>query len=261
MAELYAAYMTLKKMPQDSISKALETVLAIAPDNAAARMQLIQAVWNKQDFDEVIRLSREAIDYIPDEVAFYYFLGFAYSMKDEDDNALDAFRRGVAQADERSNPELVSDCYAFIGEILHDKGETQEGYAAYDSCLQWKDDNLGCLNNYAYYLSEENRELAKAEQMSFRTVQAEPDNSTFLDTYAWILFKRKKYAEALQYIDMAIDNDTTESAVIIEHAGDIHAMNGDIDGAIEYWNKALETGTGNDKALRRKIKLKKYVEE
>ena len=63
MAELYAAYMTLKKMPQDSISNVLETVLAISPDNAAARLQLIQAEWGKQDFDRVAELSRQALDY------------------------------------------------------------------------------------------------------------------------------------------------------------------------------------------------------
>lgn len=97
--------------------------------------------------------------------------------------------------------------------------------------------------------------------MSYRTVQAEPDNSTFLDTYAWILFMQKKYAEALQYIDMAVKNDTTKSAVIIEHAGDIHAVNGDIDGAVKYWNEALKAGAENETVLRRKIKLRKYVEK
>ena len=261
MAELYAAYMTLKKMPQDSISKVLETVLAISPDNAGARLQLIQAEWGEQDFDRVAELSRQAIDYNPDEMAFYYFLGLAYVQKDDDDSALDALRRGVSQINKQSNKELVSDFYAIMGDILHDKGLAEEAYAAYDSCLQWKDDNLGCLNNYAYYLSEEDRELAKAEQMSYRTVQAEPDNATFLDTYAWILFKRKKYAEAMQYINMAVDNDTTKSAVIIEHAGDIHAVNGDTDGAVKFWQQALEAGAENGKAIRRKIKLKKYVEE
>ena len=261
MAELYAAYMTLKKMPQDSISKVLETVLAISPDNAGARLQLIQAEWGEQDFDRVAELSRQAIDYNPDELAFYYFLGLAYVQKDDDDSALDALRRGVSQITKQSNKDLVSDFYAIMGDILHDKGLAEEAYAAYDSCLQWKDDNLGCLNNYAYYLSEEDRELAKAEQMSYRTVQAEPDNATFLDTYAWILFKRKKYAEAMQYINMAVDNDTTKSAVIIEHAGDIHAVNGDTDGAVKFWQQALEAGAENDKAIRRKIKLKKYVEE
>ena len=261
MAELYAAYMTLKNMPQDSISKVLETVLAISPDNAGARLQLIQAEWNEQDFDRVAELSRQAIDYNPEEMAFYYFLGLAYVQKDDDDSALEALRRGVSQINQQSNKDLVSDFYAIMGDILHDKKLDEEAYAAYDSCLQWKDDNYGCLNNYAYYLSEENRELAKAEQMSYRTVQAEPDNPTFLDTYAWILFKRKKYAEAMQYINMAVDNDTTKSAVITEHAGDIHAVNGDIEGAIKFWQQALEAGSDNDKAIRRKIKLKKYVEE
>ena len=107
----------------------------------------------------------------------------------------------------------------------------------------------------------EGKQLEKAAQMSYRTVQAEPDNSTFLDTYAWILFRQKKYADALQYIDMAVDNDTTGSAVIIEHAGDIHAVNGDIEGALKHWNEALEAGSANGKAIRRKIKEKKYVED
>lgn len=261
MAQLYAAYLTLKKMPQDSISKVLETVLAISPDNVAARLQLIQAEWNKQDFDRVIELSNQALDYSPDELAFYYFLGFAYIQKDDDDSALEVLRRGVSQINDQSNPSLVSDFYAIMGDILHDKGDNEGAYAAYDSCLQWKDDNYGCLNNYAYYLSVENKDLDKAVQMSYRTVQAEPDNSTFLDTYAWILFMQKKYAEALQYIDMAVKNDTTKSAVIIEHAGDIHAVNGDIDGAVKYWNEALKAGAENETVLRRKIKLRKYVEK
>lgn len=261
MAQLYAAYLTLKKMPQDSISKVLETVLAISPDNVAARLQLIQAEWNKQDFDRVIELSNQALDYSPDELAFYYFLGFAYIQKDDDDSALEVLRRGVSQINDQSNPSLVSDFYAIMGDILHDKGDNKGAYAAYDSCLQWKDDNYGCLNNYAYYLSVENKDLDKAAQMSYRTVQAEPDNSTFLDTYAWILFMQKKYAEALQYIDMAVKNDTTKSAVIIEHAGDIHAVNGDIDGAVKYWNEALKAGAENETVLRRKIKLRKYVEK
>lgn len=261
MAQLYAAYLTLKKMPQDSISKVLETVIAISPDNVAARLQLIQAEWNKQDFDRVIELSNQALDYSPDELAFYYFLGFAYIQKDDDDSALEVLRRGVSQINDQSNPSLVSDFYAIMGDILHDKGDDKGAYAAYDSCLQWKDDNYGCLNNYAYYLSVENKDLDKAAQMSYRTVQAEPDNSTFLDTYAWILFMQKKYAEALQYIDMAVKNDTTKSAVIIEHAGDIHAVNGDIDGAVKYWNEALKAGAENETVLRRKIKLRKYVEK
>lgn len=261
MAELYAAYMTLKKMPQDSVTRVLEMVLAISPDNVGARIQLIQAMWNGQDFDRVIELSRRALDYSPEELAFYYFLGLAYIQKGDDDGALEVLRRGVSQINGQSNASLVSDFYAIMGDIFHDKGDSAGAYAAYDSCLQWKDDNLGCLNNYAYYLSMENKDLDKAARMSYRTVQAEPGNSTYLDTYAWILFMQEKYDEALQYIDMAVKNDTTRNAVIIEHAGDIHAKAGDIEGAVKYWNEALEAGPDNETVLRRKIKLRKYVEK
>ncbi len=261
MAELYAAYMTLKKMPQDSISKALEMVLDIDPNNKAARIQLIQAYWGKQDYDEVIRLSQQAIDYTPDEMAFFYFLGLAYVQKDEDDAAISTFQKGVTMVDDDSDPSLVSDFYAIIGDLLHGKGLPEEAYAAYDSCLQWKDDNIGCLNNYAYYLSEENKDLSRAEQMSYRTIQSDPSNSTYLDTFAWILFKQGRYHEAMQYIDMAVSNDTTDSTVIIEHAGDIHAMNNDIDTAVEYWQKAIEVGTDNETIITRKIKERKYIDE
>ncbi len=261
MAELYAAYMTLKKMPQDSISKALETALEISPDNKGVRISLIQAYWKKQDFDKIIELSSRALDYDPEEITFYYFLGLAYIQKDDDDNALAALKKGVAMANEKSNKDIVSDTYSIIGSIYYDKKEEKEAFAAFDSCLQWKADNIECLNNYAYYLSEEGRELDRAERMSYKTVQAEPDNSTFLDTYAWILFKQGKYGEALEYIDMAVKNDTAESAVIIEHAGDIHAMNNDIGKALEYWTSALKLDPENKAVIMKKIKLKKYVDE
>ncbi len=260
LAELNAAYMTLKKMPQDSINNALKHVLMISPDNAGARLQLIQAEWPKKNWDKIIALSKPAMEYNPDEMAFYYFMGLAYFQKDDRDKALDTFRKGVGEINSKSNANIVSDFYAIMGDILHQKGKSKEAFAAYDSCLQWKADNVECLNNYAYYMSEENRELQRAEQMSYKTIKAEPKNSTFLDTYAWILFLQGRYAEAKIYIDQAIANDTdsVQSAVVIEHAGDIHAMNNEIPTAVDYWQKAVKIG-GENALLMKKIKLKKYL--
>ena len=102
-----------------------------------------------------------------------------------------------------------------------------EAYAAYDSALVYKENNIGALNNYAYYLSVERKNLDKAEEMSYRTVKAEPTNGTYLDTYAWILFEKGKYVEAKIYIDQAMQNDGSKSSVVVEHCGDIYYMNGD----------------------------------
>ncbi len=262
IASLKAAYMQLKKMPDDSVKAALGHILDIAPDNAPARMQLIQMLWPQKKWDDIIALCKSAVQYNPEEMAFYYFLGLAYYNKNDEDAALDAFRQGTGEINSESNPDIVSDFYGIMGDILYKRNRPEEAFAAYDSCLQWKDDNTAALNNYAYYLSELGRNLDKAEQMSYKAIKAEPDNSTYLDTYAWILFLRGRYQDARTYIDMALEHDTDSvgSSVIIEHAGDIYSMNGETAKAIDFWKKALPES--EHKALiTKKIRLKKYVKK
>ena len=262
MALFCATYMNMKQMPRDSIQAVLEQALAIAPDNAAARLQLVSYAWQAEDKDRVIALCHDARQYNPDEMAFYYYQGIAYYQKDQLDDALNAFQNGISVITDQSDPAIVSDFYAVMGDILHQKGLAEEAFAAYDSCLQWKDDNIGCLNNYAYYLSERGEQLDKAEEMSYRTVKAEPKNSTYLDTYAWILFMQERYAEAKIYIDQALQNmeDSLGNEVIVEHAGDIYAQNKDMDRALSLWRDAQQKKP-EDQLLIRKIKLKKYLKE
>ena len=259
-----AAYMKLKKMPEDTVNAVFAHTLAVEPENVSARVEIIQSLWPHKKWDEIIKLSSEGTQYAPEEMAFYFFLGLAYFQTDREDEALDTYKRGVGEINENSNPDLVSDFYACMGDILYKKHRPDEAFAAYDSCLQWNDDNYTALNNYAYYLSEERRDLKKAEQMSLKTVEKEPTNATCLDTYAWILFLQKRYEEARAYIDRAIECDTDSaengttgpSAVILEHAGDIYCQCGDLKRAAELWQKAIDAG-GDKAVLTRKIKNKK----
>lgn len=260
IAEMLAAYMDLKKMPKDSITAAFEYVLKLAPDRASSRMRLVQMAWEDEDEDRIISLCQEARQYNPEEMAFYYFQGMAYFRKEDTDHALEAFENGISVITDESSPEIVSDFYAVMGDLLQQKGRTEAAFAAYDSCLQWKPDNIGCLNNYAYYLSLENRRLQEAEQMSYKTIKEEPKNATYLDTYAWILFMQQRYSEARIYIDQALLNDSTAGAVVLEHAGDIHALCGDMEGALSLWQQALAQDPGN-KLLARKVKRKKYLKK
>ncbi len=242
VAEMRAAYMSLKKMPADSVCRAFEKVLTIAPDNVNARMQLVQMLWNEK-YDLVSLQCKAAQEYNPEEMVFYYFGGMAYYQKDKEDEALREFRLGLAQVNAQSPADLVSDLYAVTGDILHKKGEEQEAFAAYDSCLQWKDDNVMALNNYAYYLSEKGVDLHKAEAMSYKTIKAEPNNGTYLDTYAWILFMEERYADAKTYIDQALKNrdSTADNSTVLEHAGDIYYMNGMADESVAPKQKPAAT--------------------
>ena len=265
ISNMKAMYMKLKGMPDDSVNAAFEHTLSIEPDNNLARVKLIQDKWEKKKWDEAISLSTAGTQYNPDDVVFYYFLGLGYFQKDDDDRALDALKRGVGEINDRTDPDMASDFYGSMGDILFKKKRSKEAFEAYDNSLKWKEDNIVVLNNYAYYLSELRSDLKRAEQMSFKTVQAEPTNATYLDTYAWILFLQKRYDEARAYIDRALenDNDSTNgpSAVVIGHAGDIYCMCGDTGRAVELWQRALKAG-GDKAVLTRKIKTKKLkIEE
>ena len=260
LAEMKAAYMHLKKMPRDSVAQALERTLQLSPDHASSRLQLVQYAWEDNDDERIVSLCQAARQYNPEEMAFYYYQGMAYYRMGDTDHALEAFQNGISVINDESSVEIVSDFYAVMGDLLFQKEREQEAFAAYDSCLQWKPDNIGCLNNYAYYLSLKGDQLEKAEEMSFKTIKAEPQNATYLDTYAWILFMQGRYTEARIYINQALQNDSTIGAVVTEHAGDIYALSGDIDQAVELWKKALAQDPSN-KLLARKIKRKKYIKQ
>lgn len=256
VAEMRAAYFQMKKMPTAVVDSALMQLLDIAPDNVWARFQLVQSKWATQDWKLVASLAEPGMLYNPDEMVFYYFTGLARFYQEDDKGALDAFQRGTAEINDKSNPDIVSDFYAIMGDIYHSQGEKEKSYAAYDSCLQWKPDHIATLNNYAYFLCTEGGNLKKAEEMSAKAVKAEPTNATYLDTYAWILFCEERYAEAKFYMDATLKNDTDSavSAAVLEHAGDIYMKVGEKEQALEFLQKAIEAG-GDKDALTRKMNL------
>lgn len=257
---LRAAWMTLRNYPADSLNNVYRQALAVEPDNVTARIHLLQNLVEVNDYDQIIATCKPAQQYNPEEMAFYYFQGLAEYQKHQNDDALETFRKGVAQINSNSNATLVSDFYALMGEILHEKKLFEECHAAFDSCLTWMPENIGALNNYAYYLSIDGGDLQKAEQMSRKTVQAEPQNTTYLDTYAWILFLERRYDEARAAIEPIITSDNAPDGVVAEHCGDILYMAGEHDRAIDYWERAAEKG-GGSAMLQKKIEQRKYIEE
>lgn len=256
---LYAQYLLSKNMEAASVP-VLEQVVDLDPANKAARMMLIGAAVRKEDYKQIIKVCESGIEATPDALEFYYYLAIAYNQVEQTDSVLSICERALQHTTPDSKKEIVSDFYSIMGDMYHTKDKMAEAYAAYDSALVYNPSNIGALNNYAYYLSVERRDLDKAEEMSYKTVKAEPNNATYLDTYAWILFEKGNYAEARIYIDNAIKSDGEKSDVIVEHCGDIYYMTGDVDGALEYWKKALDMGS-KSKTLKQKIEKKKYIAE
>ena len=257
---LYAQYLLAKNMEAESVP-VLEQVVDLDPTNKAARMMLIGAAVKKEDYKQIIKVCEPGIEATPDALEFYYYLAVAYNQAEKPDSVISICKRALEHTTADSKKEIVSDFYSILGDMYHTQKQMKEAYAAYDSALVYNPSNIGALNNYAYYLSVERRDLDKAEEMSYKTVKAEPNNATYLDTYAWILFEKGNYAEARIYIDNAMKSEGGDkSDVIVEHCGDIYYMTGDVDGALTYWKKALEMGS-ESKTLKQKIEKKKYIAE
>ena len=102
------------------------------------------------------------------------------------------------------------------------------------------------------------KDLDKAERMSRKCIELEPLNSTFLDTYAWILFKERRYLEAKFIIERAVDNLQSDDSTVFEHYGDILFFNSDVNNAVNQWQKALLLNP-NSENLKRKIEYRDYT--
>jgi tetratricopeptide (TPR) repeat protein len=256
---LYAQYLFAKGLETKAVP-VLEQVVDIDPTNKAARLMMVSVAIKKEDYKQIIKVCEPGIEATPDAIELYYYLAVAYNQAEQTDSVLSVCRKALAHTTADTKKEVVSDFYAIMGDSYQSKKLMKEAYAAYDSALVYNPANVGALNNYAYYLSLEHRDLDKAEEMSYKTVKAEPTNATYLDTYAWILFEKGKYTEARLYIDDAIKNDTEKSDVLLEHGGDIYSKLGDMETAMKYWRESLEGGN-QSKTLKKKIKMKKYIAE
>ncbi len=252
----YAQYL-LSKKDNKAAKPLLEKVVDLNPVNKAARLMLLSIVAQENDFEGIIKVCEPGIIATPEAIEFYFYLAIAYNQVGRSEETIEISRKALEQVDESTPKEITSDFYAIMGDVYHQQSKTEESYAAYDSALVYNAENIGVLNNYAYFLSEENKDLDKAEEMSYKTIKAEPKNSTYLDTYAWILFQKGKYAEAKIYIDDALKNGGEESEVIVEHSGDIYYFNGEKEKALEFWIQAKELG-GESELLNKKIKKRKY---
>ncbi|GAA4330903.1 tetratricopeptide repeat protein [Mucilaginibacter gynuensis] len=231
--------------------------IQLSNDNYAAFEQLVRLELSDSEYDAAIKDGENALSYFPNQVWLNYLVGVAYQQKKNCDKAVSYLQNAIAIDDQ--DKSLMGYTYASLGDCYHEQKNDKASDDAYDKALEYNPDNAFTLNNYAYYLSLRNERLDKAASMSKHSNELQPNTASFEDTYAWILFRQKKYAEARLWIEKAIMHDKTSSAVQIEHYGDIMFYLGDTNAAVQNWKKAKESGRQSP-VLEKKINEKKYSE-
>lgn len=236
----------------------LEVAIDIAPDEDLWQ-RLFSILVEKNDNEALIEAARRAIAQSPGVGRYYLIVASSQLVAGRYDEAEATLQAGLDVPEIGSDPLMRSEFYTLYGDIAFRRDMTDEAFAYYDKALENNPKNYGALNNYSYYLALLGRDLDKAERMSGEVIKANPENATYLDTYAWVYFKQGRYALARLYLKKAIDLSNEASAEMYEHYGDVLAVTGQEAEAVEWWKKALEAG-GDSELLRRKISLKKYVE-
>lgn len=257
ISETYAQYLIYRNAPVDSIRPILEKIISIEPENTSAMLQLLTYAIADNDYEEVISLCDNAMMYIPELLELYYYKGLSCYFLDRKDECAAVYELGLSRRSDETSPDVLSTVYTVLGDVYHELGELDKCIESYDSALVYNPMNMSVLNNYAYYLALDNRELDRALDMSRKTIESEPDNPIYIDTYAWVLFLLERYEEAKAYAEKLIGLNDDMSAVEFHHCGDIFAKTGDMERAVEYWKKAVETGD-DSKILKKKIRKRKY---
>jgi tetratricopeptide (TPR) repeat protein len=219
--------------------------------------QLVRLELGNNEIDNALKDGQDALSLFPNQAWMNYLVGIAYVQKKDLVKGM-GYLKNTASI-ETDDKDLLSLTYSALGDLYHEQKDDKSSDDAYGKALTYNPDNAFALNNYAYYLSLRDEQLDRAAQMSAHSNELQPNTASFEDTYAWILFKQKKYADAKVWIEKAILHDKTNSAVQLEHYGDIMFYLGDTNAAVESWKKARSQGQQSP-VLDRKINERKYIE-
>ena len=201
-------------------------------------IMIIQSELNLNE--SLVSTSQEAMELFPLQPISYLFNGTSLYQMKKYEEALKPFHKGAMVTIE--NLRLKAQFYSNMGDVFHELKDHASSDSSYDESLKHDPNNAYVLNNYAYYLSLRGENLDKAAEMSLRSNQIDENSAAFQDTYAWILYKQGKYKDAKEWQLKALQNGGEDRPVLLEHYGDILFKLGDVNGAVEYWQKSYGKG-------------------
>lgn len=209
-----------------------------------------------EQWDSTLKHSDEALEIFPNQAMIHYFNGYAHLRKRHYPEAIASLEQ--AKRLSTSKPAVAAEVNSMLGDAYHANKEYEKSDKAYDDALAFNPENNAVLNNYSYYLALRKANLEKAEKMSALLIKNHPDNPTFLDTYAWVLYVRGKFKEARKAMERAIVTGKA-TATHFEHYGDILFQLGEVDNAVQQWEKARGMNA-NSELLNKKIANRKIYE-
>jgi len=139
-----------------------------------------------------------------------------------------------------NNEELKVQVMSMLGDLKYRMKDYDASYKYYEDALAISPEDPLLLNNYAYFLAEGGRDLKKALKMAEKVMELDGNNPTYIDTYAWVLYKLGNHREALKEMMRIFVSGEDQDPELLEHMGFIKKALGKCDEAVGYWRSALE---------------------
>ncbi|MFZ4797479.1 MAG: tetratricopeptide repeat protein [Bacteroidia bacterium] len=218
-----------------------------------------QVLYCDQELNDNIGLLADcesALELFPTEPMFYNYKAMVSLQEKQYEKAIDAALKGVEFVVD--NDKLKVQFLSIAADAAHYAKKHQMVDSIYDQALLIEPNSAYALNNYAYFLSLRKVNLEKADSMSYLSLQIEPNSASYLDTYGWILYQKKEYIKAKNYIEQSL-KISPKSGEVLDHYGDILYQLGEKENAIESWKKAKENNATSE-FLDEKIKQGKLIE-
>jgi len=144
-------------------------------------------------------------------------------------------------------------------QILFNRAIAFESLKQYDQVeamltrlLRFNPNHAEAMNFLAYTYAIQSINLGKAEALVHRALILKPDNGYYLDSLAWIYYKKGDYAKAISTQSIALEK-TPDDAIMHEHYGDMLWKNGDQQAARKAWKKAIALNSEDVKKIKAKI--------
>jgi tetratricopeptide (TPR) repeat protein len=253
---IYADYLMLSGKTREAAGYLYKAVRK-EKSNFRVWEQLLLVYHRLEQFDSLERHSSQAMEFFPTSPVMYYYNGIANIHQGNYRKAIRSLKDGLEFVVD--NKLLMIDFYFHLGDAYYYNEEFEKCYKAFEDALKVDSDNTAVLNQYAYYLALKKEQLDKAEKFSRKSNELQPENRAYMDTYGWILFQQKRYAEAEQWLGRA-SRIGAPNPVILEHYGDVLFKLNKTDEALRQWENARRAG-GNSEALQKKIREKKLNDQ
>lgn len=255
LRKVYAAYLAATGEFAEAAEQQ-DLGMSLEPDDEQGWNLLASFFSIAKNNENALDAINRGIHYFPESGQMYYSRGLYLSNADSIIAATADLRRALEMTDS-SDLEQRSLIITSIGDLYYRREMVDSAINSYHEAIQLNPYNTMALNNCAYFLACEDRDLDDARRMIEKVMSEDANEPTWIDTYAWVLFKQKEYERAREEIDRVLELSEKPSSDIFEHAGDIYFFDGKPDKAVEFWKKALELDPDNE-LLKRKVTHSTY---